>query len=103
MLHAILAEVGGIDRANCKSRVRIATDYLVAEGIRNDAFIHLDVRFLEGRSPELKQVMGERMLETLREWFSGSAEEFALQITVEIQDIERTGYFKWADGARFSK
>jgi len=93
-LHALLSEAAGIDIRNCKSRARPADDYLVAEGDECDAFVHLDIRFLDGRSAEVKRAVGIQALEILRECFATAAAAPALQITVEVRDIDRHAYFK---------
>lgn len=96
--HRVLQETAGIKIANCKSRGRIADEYLVADGGSSHAFVHLDVRILEGRSVELKKELGNRLLETLREHFSSAEAVLDLQMTVEIRDIERSSYFKHPEG-----
>lgn len=97
-IHRVLQETAGIKIANCKSRGRIADEYVVADGGSSHAFVHLDVRILEGRSVELKKELGNRLLETLREHFSSAEAVLDLQTTVEIRDIERASYFKHPEG-----
>ena len=94
----MLAESGGIRRDNCKSRARIAEPFLVGSGNPAQGFVHLDIRFLEGRSAQTKQVIGQEALAVLRTWFTSSAAKLALQITVELGDIARSSYFKEPDG-----
>ena len=60
--------------------------------------MHLDMRFLEGRSTEVKQAIGQQSLDLLLAWFRRSADRLDLQITVEIQDIRRSSYFKYPAG-----
>ena len=97
-LHRILAEVGGIRIDNCKSRARRCDTFLVADGGPAAAFVHLDLRFLEGRAPEVKQAVGERVLEALQEFFPASVAGVEVQVTVEIRDILRASYFKVPKG-----
>jgi 5-carboxymethyl-2-hydroxymuconate isomerase len=97
-LHELLSEIAGIDVRNCKSRARLAEDFLVSEGSDRDAFVHLDVRFLQGRSADVKKDIGAKALGLLREWFAGSSSALALQITVEVREIERGTYFKHPEG-----
>ena len=97
-LHHVLAEVGGIKIENCKTRSRKVRDFLVATGGESQAFVHLDVRFLEGRPPETRQEVGEALLEALLQGFRESVERLELQVTVEIQEIARAGYFKYPKG-----
>ena len=91
-IHTVLAEGGGIRIGNCKSRAVRLDTYRVGGG-EPVAFVHADLRFLEGRSSEVKTQLGARILEILNETF-GSRESPEVQITVEIRDIARQGYFK---------
>ena len=69
-------------------------DYNVAGGDVREAFVHLGVSILAGRSQEWKQRMGKHFLGILREAYAQSLETLNLQISVEIRGIERSGYFK---------
>lgn len=97
-LNLVLEETGGIQIANCKSRVKVAKEFVVGRGGPSQGFVHLDVRILEGRSGDLKEKLGARLLETLKEHFLVAAETLDLQMTVEIRDIERSNYFKHPEG-----
>ena len=96
--HGVLTEVGGIDLTNCKSRAVASDTYLIGDGEERHAFVHADVRFLEGRSPGVKRAIGSGMLRVLQEFFRGDAKRFDLQLTVEIRDIQREAYFKLPEG-----
>lgn len=91
-LHRILADVGGIDIRNCKSRAIELHNFFVGDGASDEGYVHLDVRFLEGRRPELKTELGRRILEALRDAYDTG--ERAIQVTVEVGDIARAYYFK---------
>ena len=97
-LHCILADVGGIRLENCKSRAYAAHNYLIGAGDNNAGFVHLDIRFVEGRSPEAIDSMGQELLKHLLSWFDVSQKSLDLQITVEIQDIQLARYFKYPAG-----
>ncbi len=92
--HSILANVGGVKIGNCKSKALRIEEFFVADGTQNQAFVHLDLRLLEGRSPELKQDIGKHCLAAIKEAFSELVEHNQIQITVEIRDIARHSYFK---------
>jgi 5-carboxymethyl-2-hydroxymuconate isomerase len=98
-LHHILADVGGIKIDNCKSRAIKLEDYYIGQGEDDHVFIHLDLRFLEGRSLELKQEIGRQILSTLKEYYAPSMAKYNMQITVEIRDIQRETYFKIPEGS----
>ena len=97
-LHQLLESEAGIRIGNCKSRWRESAQFLVGAGGEGAAFAHLDIRFLEGRSHETRERVGSTALEILRDSFVGIPEGMDLQITVEIQEIQRSGYFKHPPG-----
>ncbi len=102
-LHDVLVEVGGILRDNCKSRAYPADPFLIADGSpgpdgKARAFLHLDVRFMDGRSKALKQSVGAALRDVLLEHFAEAAAGMDLQVTVEIRDIDRELYFKHPEG-----
>lgn len=93
-LHKVLAEITGIKIENCKSRAYKAEDYYVSDGTTNESYVHLEVRFIEGRDEELKKKTGEALLESLKSFFDT---EENIQISVEILDIRRVEYFKYPE------
>jgi len=94
LVHAVLADVGGIKRQNCKSRAVTRHEFFVGDGSTAAAFVHADVRFLEGRPVELKGEIGRRLLALLRDHFTAPPGVEDFQLTVELRDIERAMYFK---------
>lgn len=92
--HKILSIEGGIEIENCKSRVRQAEEFFIAKGESQKAFVHLDLIFLDGRSLELKQKLGDLLLSEIDNFFTKENRELEIQITVEIRDISHKEYFK---------
>jgi len=97
-LHRMLESVAGIQIGNCKSRWRMVEEWVVGDGEGESAFIHLDLRFLEGRSRSVKEAVGMGAVEILKNHFGPGSEGLNLQITVEIQDIQKASYFKHPPG-----
>ncbi len=95
--HTVLSEIGKINLKNCKSRAAVANNYWVGDG-ENTGFVHLDVRFLEGRQAAVVRQIGDQLLALLKDWFADAAEGIDLQITVEIRDIRQADYFKYPAG-----
>jgi len=99
-LHSVLTEVGRLKQENCKSRAVELSEFLVGDGAADAGFVHLDVRFLEGRSTAVKGEIGTRMLAILQASFRGEGlDAGGVQFTVEIRDIERAAYFKYPAGS----
>jgi len=97
-IHQQVHAIAGVDIANCKSRARLAADFLVGEGATESSFIHLQVRFIEGRSVESKQRLGAELCELLRRSFIIDETSKDVQITVEIADIRLDEYTKFPAG-----
>ena len=97
-LHRLLESEAGIRIENCKSRLIDSGPYLVGAGEEETAFVHLDIRFLEGRSHQVRERVGSTALEMLRDFFAQAGEGRDLQLTVEVQEIQRTAYFKHPAG-----
>lgn len=93
--HRILA-TNGVTIGNCKSRAEERGAFLVGDGAREESFVHLDVRLLEGRSPETKQAIGSALLDALVTTYGSLTP--TPQITVEIRDIRRAEYWKHPGG-----
>lgn len=97
-LHRLLETSGGIKIGNCKSRWRMVEEWVVGVGEGDSAFVHLDIRFLEGRPQAVKEAIGVAAVGILNDHFQQDREDLDLQVTVEIQDIRRDAYFKYPSG-----
>ena len=93
-LHQVMAELAGTRIENFKSRAMCREAYHVGAGSGQEAFIHLEIRLLSGRSPEQKAHIGQRCLDVLQETWSPFLADLDPQITVELVGIERDSYFK---------
>ena len=96
-IHVALEEIAGARIGNSKSRAR-SVDTFIADGDSVHAMVHLDIRFMEGRSTQAKASLSERCLEILEEAFSKAGEGRQLQISVAVADLERATYSKLPPG-----
>jgi 5-carboxymethyl-2-hydroxymuconate isomerase len=92
-IHQALNRVGGIKIENCKSRARVAEHCYIGDGDPDNAFVHLDIEFVKGRSAEVKQAIGRECLDLVKRYYHLHLSD-ALQITVKIDDIALDFYFK---------
>ena len=92
-IHQTLNRLGGIRLDNCKSRARRAEHVYVGDGDPDNAFIHLAIEFVEGRSHEIRQTIGRECLELLRRYYHLHLSD-RLQITVRVAEISLDYYFK---------
>jgi 5-carboxymethyl-2-hydroxymuconate isomerase len=96
-LHRVLAEAGGIDIGNCKSRSVELDRYLAGDAADPGSFVHLGVAILEGRPAELKAELGRLLLEAVAEAYRSAGA--GAEVTVEIRDMPREQYFKASPAA----
>jgi 5-carboxymethyl-2-hydroxymuconate isomerase len=73
--------------SSCKSRVVLHDIYVVADDAINNAFIHLTVKILKGRSTELIRVVAEKLRLALLTNFVKSKDALNLSISVEIVEL----------------
>ncbi len=96
-LHKTLSEVGEIKLENFKSRAIEQKIFYVGDGNPGNGFVHVEFKLLEGRENELKNKLGQTILETLRKYLSASINKINIQITVELIDIIKSDYYKYPD------
>ena len=97
-VHQIINNIAGIKIENCKSRAIKLDKYYTGDGTNSRGFIHLEVKILEGRNNEIKSEIGNNLLEILKKQFIESNQLLALQITIEIIDIQKNCYYKYPEG-----
>ena len=97
-IHRALNTIAGVNLDNCKSRVNVLDWFHIADGAPDHAFVHLEVRLLEGRPDGVKRNLGDALLELLKEAFDVGRTRLRVQLTVELGDIRRGEYFKYPAG-----
>jgi len=97
-IHHVLHETAGIRLDNCKSRVTKFDQFYIGDGHPSNAFVQLSIRFVEGRSSEIKIDVGNQCLALLKQFYHQSVARLDLQVTVEIGDIHLEEYFKYPEG-----
>jgi 5-carboxymethyl-2-hydroxymuconate isomerase len=78
--------------AGCKSRAVEHHNYWIAEGEKENAFVHINLRVLKGRTEDTLQNLGSELIKLLENHFSKSLQSLNLQITIEISEFQN--YFK---------
>jgi 5-carboxymethyl-2-hydroxymuconate isomerase len=91
--HVMLAHALPSELARCKSRAIESSFYYVGDGQPNNAFVHVSLKVMPGRSFDTLKNVGDNMMKILKDNFSESLKKLHLQITVEISDLQKT-YFK---------
>ncbi len=93
-IHEQLAGLAGIELDACKSRVQSFDTFRVGDGAPARGFVHLVLRIFAGRSSALKAELGMAALDLLRRHLFDTTTGMDVQLTVEIDDIDRDSYFR---------
>ncbi len=97
-IHNILSNTGGVRKENCKSRLLRHSNYYIGDGNPENAFVHLEVQWLEGRTREVVSPLGKELLALLKKYYQAIIGKYNMQITVLFKDIHRSDYFKHPEG-----
>ena len=73
---------------NCKSHVEILEQFYIGDGDPQNAFIHLEIKILPGRTQDTLKAVAENLLSILKQFFHESSENKNLQIGVEISELQ---------------
>jgi 5-carboxymethyl-2-hydroxymuconate isomerase len=93
--HIILSGCLPTTIESCKSRAIERNIYCVGDGQAKNAFVHLGVKILPGRSVEVKTEAANKIMEILKKHFAQSINTLNTQITLELADLPET-YFKFS-------
>ncbi len=91
-IHQILTDGLPTTLASCKSRVIRYQDFLVGDGEVNNAFVHLSIGVLSGRTKETRDLVAHKILKFLEQYLSQSFAKLNLQITIAISELPEVFY-----------
>lgn len=84
-----LFKVGGIRVRTLRHEI-----YKVADGNPENAFVHIRVNILEGRSVESREALGSRLIEAADAVLAAAQKRRGLALSVEISEIVHNMSFK---------
>lgn len=86
-LHEELAATGAINLKGIKSRVVKHTEYRIADGDPNYAFVHVGLLIREGRPLEVQKEATRRVMQALKDAFGHRFEKEHLSLTVDLKEM----------------
>lgn len=92
-IHLILEKQLPTQLSSCKSRCVVHNLFYLGDGDKANAFLHLTVKVLAGRTNEVKNQLGEHLLKLLGEHVQSYKNKSGLQLSIEILDLNEH-YFK---------
>ncbi|MCX7090425.1 MAG: 5-carboxymethyl-2-hydroxymuconate Delta-isomerase [Legionellales bacterium] len=91
-LHQILEAELPTQLSSCKSRCVINDIFYVGNGHPNNAYVHLTIKILPGRSDKNKEQLGEITIKLMGDFFQKYNSRLNLQLSVEIIDLPQHYY-----------
>ena len=86
-LHSELAATGAINLKGLKSRAVRHSDYRIADGNPEYAFVHVNLLIREGRPVEVQKDAAQRVMNVLKETFGQRYEISYLSLSVDIKEM----------------
>jgi 5-carboxymethyl-2-hydroxymuconate isomerase len=90
----LIAQNGVFPIGGIRSRAIRLTDYCVADGAADDAFVHLTLKIGAGRTAEQKQAAGDALFAMVAEHFAALFARRFLALSLEIQEFSEAGTWK---------
>lgn len=92
-IHPVLVEMLPADLGACKSRAIECAHFCVSNGNVNNAFVHVTLKIMSGRTEDTLKKVGEKIMAMLKAYFSESMGKLQLRISIEISELSKI-YFK---------
>ena len=86
-LHSELAATGAVSLNTIKSRAVRRSEYRVADGNPDYAFVFAGLLILEGRPLEVQREFAQRVLAVLKETFCDRIENGYLSLSVDVREM----------------
>ena len=86
-LHEEVVATGAINLKGIKSRAIKHTQYRIADGDSDYAFVHVGLLIREGRPIEVQKDATQRVLNVLKETFGHLFEKRKLSLTVDLKEM----------------
>ena len=90
----LIAQGGVLPIGGIRSRAIRLTDYCVADGTVDDAFVHAVLKMGAGRSDEVKKKIGDDLFKMISEHFAAIYAKRTLALSMEIVEFSEAGTWK---------
>jgi 5-carboxymethyl-2-hydroxymuconate isomerase len=68
--------------------------YSIADGRRDAAFLHANLKIAAGRSDAVKRATGDALFEAIKQHFAAEFEQHGLALSLEINEFSEAGTWK---------
>ena len=88
----VIIQAAGVKAENCKSRAIKIKNFHIGTKNKNQGFVHLKIKILEGRTQNIKNQIANNSLKVLKSYFYNTNES-NIQYSIEIQEMKLENYF----------
>jgi len=86
---------GNFSISECKARAVLHNDFVVADGILRQDFVHITVRIMSGRNLEIRKNLAINLLKMVEEFLKKNhLSKNKISLSVDISEMEREIYQK---------
>jgi 5-carboxymethyl-2-hydroxymuconate isomerase len=86
-LHTELVATGAISMKGLRSRAVRLSDYRIADGNLEYAFVHVNLLIRAGRTLKVQREMSERVMDALKGTFGDRFDDSYLSLSVDIKEM----------------
>jgi 5-carboxymethyl-2-hydroxymuconate isomerase len=86
-LHSELVDTGAVNLKGLKSRAVRRTEYRIADGNPDYAFVAVSLLIREGRPPEVQREFAQRVMDVLKEMFGDRFVDGHMSLSVDIKEM----------------
>ncbi len=98
-LNIFVSDTFDVDIRKIKSRLLVRPDYVVSDGQKNQAFIHLEVAIMDGREKSTHVTLSKELHKFLKSEFSHTINSLPCSLTVEVRAMDSDTYVRESFGA----
>ncbi len=91
-LITIIIQAAEVKYENCKSRAMKIKDFYIGSRNDDEGFVHLEIKFLEGRTEKIKNQIAQESLKALKSYFKNN-KVHNIQFSIEVQEMKQVNYF----------
>jgi 5-carboxymethyl-2-hydroxymuconate isomerase len=93
-IHKKIVKISKTDIDKCKSRAINRDIFSIGDSGDENAFVHLEIGWIKGRSTEIKSQLANEIMVLLKSFFGDQRSIFKTQFTIRFVDFEKYDYFK---------
>lgn len=93
-LNQHLIDTGLIQAQDLKSRIHANTDFLIGLGDQSQAYLHMHLYLMQGRSEEQKALIADQAIAALTKFKDYQAQGLSIQLSVQLTEMPIADYRK---------